>query len=146
MCNAKGSAIMRRGIFVVVFLISSLPSFGQEKRTEVKYTASLSGQDMFQTWCATCHGTDAKGNGPAAAALKKAPPDLTQLKKQNHGKFPTERVRSYVDGTATPSTPAHGSREMPVWGDALKALDPTPAAITYRVFALASYVESIQAK
>jgi len=71
---------------------------------------------------------------------------LTQLKKQNHGKFPTERVRSYIDGTATPSTPAHGSREMPVWGDALKALDPTPAAITYRVFALASYVESIQAK
>lgn len=137
---------MRIPILPVLVLMSSLPSFSQEKKAVMKYTASLSGQEMFQTWCATCHGTDAKGNGPAAAALKRAPPDLTQLSKQNHGKFPVERVRSFIDGTGTPSTPAHGAREMPVWGNALKAVGADPTAITYRVVTLASYVESLQVK
>jgi len=136
---------MRIAMLGVVVLVSALPNFAQEKKTEMKYTSSLSGQVMFQTWCATCHGTDAKGNGPTVAALKKAPPDLTQLTKENHGKFPTERVRGYIDGTGAASTPAHGSREMPVWGDALRGLDSSPGGITYRVVTLAAYVESLQA-
>ena len=138
--------VMRIAIVTLVALMSSRPNFGQEKKTEMKYTASLSGQEMFQTWCATCHGIDGRGNGPTAAALKQTPPDLTQLKKQNHGKFPVERVRSYIDGTGAESTPAHGSREMPVWGNALKAVDAQPITITYRVVTLASYVESLQVK
>jgi len=139
---------MRIAMLGVVILMSSLPVFGQEKgkKDEMKFTSSLSGQVMFETWCATCHGIDGKGKGPTASALKKAPPDLTQLSKENHGTFPTERVRGYIDGTGKASTPAHGSREMPVWGDALRQLDSTPGGITYRVVTLATYVESMQAK
>ena len=34
-------------------------------------------QLTFSTMCATCHGTDGKGNGPAAAALNPKPRDYT---------------------------------------------------------------------
>ncbi len=38
---------------------------------------SMYGPDLYRLYCATCHGRDGKGNGPAAAALKVPPPDLT---------------------------------------------------------------------
>jgi mono/diheme cytochrome c family protein len=135
---------MRIAIMALLGLISSLAGFGQEKKPEITYTASLSGPEMFKSLCATCHGTSAKGDGPTASALKKAPPDLTVLSKKNGGKFPTERVRNFIDGTKLAG--AHGSREMPIWGDALKAIDASQEGITYRVTALATYIESIQAK
>jgi mono/diheme cytochrome c family protein len=35
-----------------------------------------SGQDIFNNHCAMCHGTDGRGNGPAAAALNPPPADF----------------------------------------------------------------------
>ena len=92
-------------------LLSCLPGVCQQSG-EVKYTSSLSPKEMFQTWCAPCHGTDGKGGGPAAASLKHPPSDLTQISQKNAGKFPASRVHDYIDGTAAAA--AHGSREMPV--------------------------------
>jgi mono/diheme cytochrome c family protein len=135
---------MRIAIVAFLGLISSLACFGQEKKLDITYTTSLSGAELFKSLCATCHGTSAKGDGPAASALKKAPADLTVLRKKNGGKFPTERVRSFIDGTG--STSAHGSREMPTWGKELQAIDASQVGITYRVTALATYIESIQVK
>lgn len=37
------------------------------------------GRALFQTHCATCHGADAKGQGPLAGALVLQPVDLTAL-------------------------------------------------------------------
>jgi mono/diheme cytochrome c family protein len=131
-------------------LLTCSAAFAQEKQaapnkdSEIKFTFSLNGKEMFETWCATCHGVEGKGNGPAASLLKKAPADLSQLAKKNGGKFPVERVRSYIDGTS--NADAHGSREMPVWGSIFRRVDAAPQAITYRVYTLASYVESLQAK
>lgn len=86
-----------------------------------------------------------KGDGPAARALKKAPADLTQLAKRNGGKFPTDRIRRHIDGTSPPPE-AHGSREMPVWGNALKQIDASAPGISYRIVTLTSHLESLQAK
>lgn len=72
------------------------------------------GAQIFRTYCASCHGTRAKGDGPAAVAMKVPPPDLTQIAKRNHGMFPAERVRQIVEGRGVA---AHGDRTMPVWGD-----------------------------
>ncbi len=137
-----------RAITIVIFgLASSWAGLAQDKKNEpIPYTASLSGQEMFKTWCASCHGTDAKGNGPAASSLKKTPTNLTLLAKQSGGKFPTQRVRDYIDGTGQASPAAHGSREMPVWGDAFKQISASPTAITYRVTTLTTYIESLQGK
>ena len=101
------------------------------------------GQEKAQI-CAACHGPEGKGNGPAAAALKKAPADLTELSSHNNGKFPDVRVSRYIEGVDT--VQAHGTRDMPVWGDVFKSLNRDPAASTMRVSNLTEYVKSLQAK
>ena len=39
----------------------------------VKTTPASSGQEMYSQYCAACHGTEGRGNGPAAKGLKVAP-------------------------------------------------------------------------
>jgi mono/diheme cytochrome c family protein len=53
------------------------------------------GAQVFRTYCASCHGTTARGNGPLADQLRHAPPDLTQFSTRNGGVFPSERLNSY---------------------------------------------------
>jgi mono/diheme cytochrome c family protein len=115
----------------------------QGKDKPLPVTFSLTGGEMYKTWCASCHGTTGKGDGPAASDLKTHPSDLTLLAKKNGGKFPTEKVRNYIEGSAT--APAHGSREMPVWGTFFRQIGDDRAA-TYRIVTLASFVESMQVK
>ena len=99
----------------------------------------------FADHCASCHGKDGKGKGPAAASLKTPPPDLTTLAQRNDGKFPKERVVETISGEAAMS--AHGSREMPVWGPFFLALSGMKEkAAKARVEDLANYIETIQSK
>ena len=72
------------------------------------------GKSEFQSSCASCHGTDAKGKGPVSEQLKIPPPDLTMLAKNNNGVFPTNAVYETIYGSKT--IPAHGTREMPILG------------------------------
>jgi mono/diheme cytochrome c family protein len=74
----------------------------------------LSGAELFRQFCATCHGSSARGDGPVAPALKHTVPDLTRIAARSGGTFPTDRVRRLIDGQE--SLTAHGTREMPVWG------------------------------
>ncbi len=104
------------------------------------------GKAMFMEYCAVCHGPEGKGNGPAAAALKKAPADLTQLAAhEKDGKFPGIRVSRYIQGIDT--VQSHGSRDMPIWGDVFRSSNPLDSATpALRVANLTDYVRSIQAK
>lgn len=52
---------------------------------------STKGSDLFRAYCASCHGADAKGSGPAASALKAKVPNLTLLAKRNGGPFRPRR-------------------------------------------------------
>lgn len=136
---------MRLVSLLAAFAVSCLALFGQgsQENTPIPVTFSLNGPEMFKTWCASCHGEQGRGDGPAAAALKTAPADLTQLAKKSGGKFPTERVRTYIEGTA--SVAAHGSREMPVWGTFFRRMGDEKAS-TYRIVTLTNYVATLQAK
>jgi len=58
------------------------------------------GAMLFRTHCASCHGADARGAGPAAAAMRTPPPDLTTFARRN---FPSERVRQIIDGRGIPA-------------------------------------------
>ena len=73
------------------------------------------GKSEFQSSCASCHGADAKGKGPVSDQLKVSPADLTMLSKNNNGVFPADAIYQTIDGTK--AVPAHGSREMPIWGE-----------------------------
>ena len=73
------------------------------------------GKSEFQSSCASCHGADARGKGPVGDLLKVPPPDLTVLAKNNNGVFPTNAVYETIDGSK--AVPAHGTRDMPIWGE-----------------------------
>ena len=106
---------------------------------------SMVGRDLFDFYCATCHGRDGKGAGPVAAALKTPPADLTIIAKRNGGRFPRGEVIAFVTDEKSPSV-AHGPREMPVWGPIFRALDPSDIRAKVRIDNLVTYIESIQAK
>lgn len=115
------------------------------KKVPIQHTPAGSGQQMFATYCAVCHGKDGRGDGPAANALKKRPADLTQLARKNEGKFPEMEVMSFITGDDVVA--AHGTRTMPVWGDLFHALSPNDhEVVQIRVNNLTDYVRSIQAR
>jgi len=72
-----------------------------------------SGGELFQTFCASCHGETGRGDGPVAPGLAVAVPDLTTISRR-YGEFPAARIRETVDGRG--GIEAHGVRSMPVWG------------------------------
>lgn len=139
-------------VFALV-LMSAAATFSlhaQQTKPQIKHspapqTSAASGKEMFVAYCASCHGTDAKGSGPAAAALNSKPADLTALAAHNGGKFPADRVMSILRGQATVT--AHGNRDMPVWGPVFwKMSQGHPAELQQRVTNLTHYLESLQAK
>jgi mono/diheme cytochrome c family protein len=104
-----------------------------------------SGSGLFSTYCAVCHGTDARGTGPLAESLKRRPADLTALAKRNGGAFDRDLVRRIVDGRNP--VKGHGGGDMPVWGDAFeRSVDAGPQAVGDRLDALVEYLSTIQAK
>jgi mono/diheme cytochrome c family protein len=85
------------------------------------------GKAEFLSSCASCHGTDARGKGPMSDQLKRPPPDLTTLAKNNNGEFPASAVYETIDGSKT--VPAHGNREMPIWGDRFNPIINLPHSV-----------------
>ncbi len=111
------------------------------KREPAPVTSAISGGEMYHAYCAACHGSQAKGNGPAAPALKAAPTDLTMLAKQHGGEFPAADFEQVLTGQHTLA--AHGDSEMPVWGQVFKRM---PGNETLRIYNLSKFIESLQAK
>jgi mono/diheme cytochrome c family protein len=120
------------------------------------------GRAEFQSSCASCHGADGKGKGSVSEQLKVPPPDLTILTKKNNGVFPTNAVYETIYGSKT--IPAHGTREMPIWGERFNpimnlphivdptydALDPSrelrEVVVRTRILAVIDYLNRIQQK
>ncbi len=76
--------------------------------------SSYTGVQLYMRFCSSCHGDNARGDGPAAKNFKIEVPDLTRIAHRHGGVFPTEQIHKIIDGRKT--LPPHGSREMPVWG------------------------------
>jgi mono/diheme cytochrome c family protein len=103
---------------------------------------SVEGPDLFRAYCASCHGKDGRGNGPAAPAMKVKVPDLTVIAKNSGGQFPAARVRRIIMGEDVIT--AHGSREMPVWGPIFHQIESDVDRGYVRLENLVKYLESIQ--
>lgn len=138
------------GLSATLMFMPRLPLLSAAQTTNPKnpdmVIRSMAGRDLFQFYCASCHGVDGKGNGHAARALKVTPPDLTTLIQRNRGTFPADKLEAFIKGEERLSTPAHGSTDMPVWGPIFKGLDSRDAVNAARIETLVKYIESIQAK
>jgi mono/diheme cytochrome c family protein len=103
-----------------------------------------SGSALFSTYCATCHGSSAKGDGPLASEMKNRPADLTQIAKRNGGTFPAVQVARTIDGRSP--VKGHGGRDMPVWGDVFPKSTADSTPVDEKIQSLVRYLESIQVK
>ena len=134
------------GIFValIISFLAAAQSSTSPQGTNAP-PAKVSGKRLFEEHCAFCHGAEAKGGGPFAASLKVWPPDLTVLSRKNNGTFPELHVSEVIDGEF--EKPAHGSREMPIWGPIFRAAaHGKNDSAQVRIKALTQYLESIQEK
>jgi mono/diheme cytochrome c family protein len=104
---------------------------------------SLVGRDSFELYCAACHGSGGRGDGPVAAALKTPPADLTTLARRHNGLYPSEAVRGIIEGTNS-ALAAHGSSQMPIWGPLFRAFE-SDARVRARIANLVMHIESLQA-
>jgi mono/diheme cytochrome c family protein len=115
------------------------------KKVPVHSTQSMSGKDLYREYCAVCHGASGKGDGPAAGAIKVPTADLTQISKKNGGKYPELQVQHIINGEGDEPV-AHGSKDMPMWGNIFRHMGANPDIASVRVYNLVKYIEEIQAK
>ena len=139
---------------IVVLIIFTGTAFGEVviKEAPLKWedVAELDGDDVFNNLCSACHGTSGKGDGPAVSALEKGVPDLTVLAANNGGVYSHRKVEDVISGKHR--VVAHGTIDMPMWGEQFMYLRPGPGINNFprryyakeRVHTLSTYIESLQ--
>lgn len=140
---------MLKSSFVLLFAACAAVSIGVAqqptttiKPVPIKPTSPASGEQMYTTYCATCHGANGTGNGPAAPALKVKLNDLTTLSQKNGGSFPEAKVMTALRYGVENS--AHGNTQMPIWGDLFKSIGPWNGSVQQRISNLTDYLKKIQ--
>ena len=136
------------GTAVLAIFLVAAPLSGYTQGADI-------GKQEYLRKCASCHGKDAKGDGPVAGSLKQKVADLTVLAKNTGGIFPFARIYDVIDGHE--AVAAHGPRDMPVWGSeywvegaSVSAGTATPQELNSyargRIVALIGYIYTLQAK
>lgn len=129
-------------LYAVSIVSVSTPVMAQNQNEDV----ISRGKDDFYWSCLPCHGEKGRGDGVMSSILKKPPADLTQIAKNNGGKFPFWTIFNVVAGRET--VPGHETLQMPnywerYWGEqAEKGFLPPDI----RILLLTHFVESIQEK
>jgi mono/diheme cytochrome c family protein len=133
-------------LFIAAMMI--VPMNAQQSTTKTnavvtKPTQVTDGKQMYTNYCASCHGATGIGNGSAAAALKSAPANLTLLTANNKGVFPGDHVSAVLQFGAT--NPAHGSTDMPIWGDLFSTMGPDGRdQAKLRIRNISDYLKTLQ--
>jgi mono/diheme cytochrome c family protein len=108
--------------------------------------SDMSGMQIYERLCTSCHGVGGKGNGLMAPLLKVEVPDLRRIAHRHGGEFPADHVRRTIGGRF--ERPAHGHPYMPVWGSRLDDGDAPDRQGTARadstIERLVDYLRSIQ--
>ena len=136
-----------RSVFIVAvigLLLGVLGACAGSQRVEK--TAVASGERLYRTSCAGCHGVDADGRGPIAPLLNVPVPDLHGVAARRHGEFPELEIFRIIDGQA--QIVGHGPRHMPIWGYEFFGDDADDEVAhrqaTDKVDQLVAYLRSIQ--
>jgi mono/diheme cytochrome c family protein len=146
-------SIIRTGaIFCAILFPTCALTLAKEGKAEIEYSrppdeAVASGEEMYRSYCAVCHALDGKGGGPATPALRDQVPDLTTLSRRHGGKYPAQYVESVLHFGMEKGFPAHGNKDMPIWGRVFASVPQTPeSTVTARISNLTRYLETIQTK
>lgn len=111
------------------------------------------GRREFEDNCATCHGMEARGDGPMRPFLARPPSDLTTLAQRYGGAFPRSLVADLIDGRGMAAPGPHGTRDMPVWGRVYREQSeaqtrgtpfPPEWSVRGRITALVDYLQTLQ--
>jgi mono/diheme cytochrome c family protein len=104
------------------------------------------GESVYLRYCGACHGDGARGDGPAAGALRVPPSDLTRISARRGGGFPEGEIARFIDGRF--AVQAHGTREMPIWGQRLGEQIPdagvSEEVVRGQISVVVEYLKSIQ--
>jgi mono/diheme cytochrome c family protein len=145
----RGRTCLRGGMLFGVLAVT-LWWAGVGKSLAQEQEVIEAGKREFQRSCATCHGADAKGEGPSASALNVKPADLTQLSKNHGGVFLFWRTYEKISGADEAPIRGHGTREMPIWGERFRlekgASEEHAMGVRGRILALVYYLQSVQEK
>lgn len=142
--------ILILGTIVLITFASATAGEVVIKKAPLKYqhVKTTDGSELYGTICAVCHGLNGKGDGPAAPALEMPMADLTVLSANNNGVYPHKYVEDTISGDTR--VIAHGTIEMPIWGEQLMALRPDWSSLQRRAFtrqrieSLTAHVEGMQ--
>jgi mono/diheme cytochrome c family protein len=129
-------------VATLVLLPAGSAAWGEQADPDA---GNVAGSYTFRTYCATCHGKEAKGDGPLAESLRFRPSDLTLLARRNGGTYPAETVYRTIEGRKP--VKGHGGPDMPVWGDAFKNVESgfSEEKVKERINGLVEFLKSIQA-
>jgi mono/diheme cytochrome c family protein len=122
-------------------LASSTAAHAQTSKPVALPADSLIGRDSFEAYCASCHGSDGRGDGPVARSLRSAPSNLAALSSRNGNVFPRERVTAVLTGSAQ-LIAAHGTTEMPVWGPLFRMFE-SDARTRVRIENLVAHIQTL---
>jgi mono/diheme cytochrome c family protein len=146
---AMGRTNFRGGMLLGVLAVTLLWA-GLSKGLAQEQEVVEAGKREFQRSCATCHGVEAKGDGPSTNALNVKPANLTQLSKNHGGVFLFWRTYEKISGADEAPIRGHGTREMPIWGERFRlergASEEYQMGVRGRILSLVYYLQSIQEK
>ena len=130
----------------IVTILCGLTLAAQTAPAPTAPTPREHGGTLYFTYCASCHGPSARGDGPLADSMRRRPANLTEIAKRNNGVFPKELIFKVIDGREP--VRGHCGPDMPVWGDAFKrSIDVGgEEAVKNRIQAIVDYLEGIQSR
>ena len=105
----------RLGVGALGWILLGISWAGAQQPPSIPGATVSAGQQYFVRYCSACHGMTGRGDGSVAPALRTPPADLTRLAQRRGGSFPVVEIAALIDGRTV--IPAHGSREMPIWGE-----------------------------
>ena len=133
----------RRDICLIVAIVATL-SFAVSAFAGAKDEVR-DGQKYFVRYCASCHGTSATGDGPVAKSLTERPANLRLLADKYGSPLPAARLAELIDGRD--AVRAHGSADMPVWGERLYAMgegERGELGISEIIGKIVAYLDTVQ--
>lgn len=146
----KGNLTIVLAIIAAVLLLGVPTALAQDEPDPTAEAApaaldrgqAVIGKHLFRSFCASCHGQEAKGDGSIADMLSVHPANLTLLAAENGGVFPFQRSMAVIDGRE--KVQGHGTAEMPAWGDAFAEISDSEEQVQQKISQLVHFIWSVQ--